>query len=219
MHCSFHSHHSPTKILCFSTFYTNFPKGSGWVNKQWRLVATPAVSCPCPSLLMLRHSTSLTCFPVFTGRNREALCVCVSCSVVSNSLWPHGLRPVRLLCPWNSPGKNTGVGCHSLLQEIFLTQGSNPCLLHCRWILYHLSHQGSHRMAPGTPISKTLTFSNSQDPVERKWWGCLACLRPEGGKVISDPLGDCIQNCLVREEPTTQQLSPSLRAPVSGNPL
>ena len=139
IHCSFHSHHSPTKILCFSTFYTNFPKGSGWVNKQWRLVATPAVSCPCPSLLMLRHSTSLTCFPVFTGRNREALCVCVSCSVVSNSLWPHGLRPVRLLCPWNSPGKNTGVGCHSLLQELFLTQGSNPRLLwlwHHRWILY-----------------------------------------------------------------------------------
>ena len=41
------------------------------------------------------------------------------------------------------PGKNTGVGCHALLQGIFSTQGSNPSLLHCRWILYHLSHQGS----------------------------------------------------------------------------
>ena len=40
-------------------------------------------------------------------------------------------------------GKKTGVGCHSLLQGIFLTQGSNPGLLHCRWILYCLSHQGS----------------------------------------------------------------------------
>ena len=38
----------------------------------------------------------------------------------------------RLLCPWDSPGQNTGVGCHSLLQGIFLTQGSNPGLLHCR---------------------------------------------------------------------------------------
>ena len=38
--------------------------------------------------------------------------------------------------PWDSPGKNTGVGCHFLLQGIFLTQGSNPHLLHCRWILY-----------------------------------------------------------------------------------
>ena len=47
------------------------------------------------------------------------------------------------LSPWNSPGKNTGVGCHSLLQGIFLTQGSNPGLQHCRHILYHLSHQGS----------------------------------------------------------------------------
>ena len=56
---------------------------------------------------------------------------------------PHGLKPTRLLYLWNSPGKNTGVRCHSLLQGIFLTQGSNPGLLHCRQIPYHLSHQGS----------------------------------------------------------------------------
>ena len=43
----------------------------------------------------------------------------------------------------NSPGKNTGVHCHSLLQGIFLTQGSNPCLPHCRRILYRLSHRGN----------------------------------------------------------------------------
>ena len=47
-----------------------------------------------------------------------------------------GRQPTRLLCPWDSPGKNTGVGCHFLLQEIFLTQGLNLPLLHCRWILY-----------------------------------------------------------------------------------
>ena len=51
--------------------------------------------------------------------------------------------PSMLLCPWNSPGKNTGVGSHSLLQGIFLTQGSNQGLLYCRQILYHLGHQGS----------------------------------------------------------------------------
>ena len=61
-------------------------------------------------------------------------------SVVFNSVQPHGLQPARLLCPWNSPGKNTGVGCHSLLQGIFLAQGSNLGLLQCRHILYHLSH-------------------------------------------------------------------------------
>ena len=45
------------------------------------------------------------------------------------TLRPHGFWPARFLCPWDSPGTNTGVGCHSLLQGIFLTQGSNPSLL------------------------------------------------------------------------------------------
>ena len=48
--------------------------------------------------------------------------------------------------PWDFPGKNAAVGCRFLLQGIFPTQGSNPCLLHCRWILYHLSHQESPRI-------------------------------------------------------------------------
>ena len=43
----------------------------------------------------------------------------------------------------DSPGKNIGVGCHALLRGIFLTKGWKPGLLHCRWILYQLSHQGS----------------------------------------------------------------------------
>ena len=63
-------------------------------------------------------------------------------SVVSDSLWPHGLDS-----PWNSPGQNTGVGSLSFLQRIiFPTQGSNPGLQHCRWILYQLSHKGSPKI-------------------------------------------------------------------------
>ena len=50
-------------------------------------------------------------------------------SVMSDSLRVNGLQPARLLCPWDSPGKNTEVGCLALFQGIFLTQGSNPCLL------------------------------------------------------------------------------------------
>ena len=50
-------------------------------------------------------------------------------SVVSDSLGPHGLEPTRLLCPWNFPGKNTGVGCHFFFQGIFATQELNLCLL------------------------------------------------------------------------------------------
>ena len=60
----------------------------------------------------------------------------------------HGrLQPTRLLRPWDFPGKSTGVGCHFLLQRIFLTQGSNPGLPHCRQTLYHLSHQGSPNLS------------------------------------------------------------------------
>ena len=72
-------------------------------------------------------------------------CESVSRSVVSNSFQPHGLLPTKLLCLWNSPGKNTGVSCCSLLHGVFLTQGSNPGLLHCRQILYHLSYEGSFK--------------------------------------------------------------------------
>ena len=124
----------------------------------------------------------MLCF-VFICFLEEARNLCfavLSCSVMSNSLWPRGLQPARLLCPWVSPGKNTGVDCHALLQGIFPTQVSNPGLfpisgrfeppgkpkntgvvslsllqgifltqelnrgfLHCRWIVYQLSYQGS----------------------------------------------------------------------------
>ena len=59
-------------------------------------------------------------------------------STISSSFRPHGLYS-----PWNSPGQNTGVGSCSLLQGIFPTQGSNPSLPRCRWILNQLSHHGS----------------------------------------------------------------------------
>ena len=78
----------------------------------------------------------LGCFKILTPQHRQI----DECSTLCD---PMDLYPARLLCPWNSSGKNTGVGSHSLLQGIFLTQGSNPGLLHHRQILYHLSHQGS----------------------------------------------------------------------------
>ena len=70
--------------------------------------------------------------------NNQRLKESESSSVVSNSLRPHGLYS-----PWNSPGQNTGVGSLCFLQGIFQTQGLNPGLPHCRWILYQLSQQGS----------------------------------------------------------------------------
>ena len=62
-----------------------------------------------------------------------------------------GSQRVRLLHQWDFPGKNTGVGCHFLLQEIFPTQGLNPGLPHCRSLLYRLSHHGS----PYLPIESS----------------------------------------------------------------
>ena len=63
---------------------------------------------------------------------------------MSDSFDPMDCKPsCKLICPWDSPGKNTGVGCHACLQGIFPTQRSNPHVSHCRQIFYCLSHQGS----------------------------------------------------------------------------
>ena len=74
------------------------------------------------------------------------LCCCAYLLPLCPTLRACGLQPTRLLCPWDSPCKNIGVGCHPLHQGIFLTQGANPGLPRCRWPIYHLSHQGSPRM-------------------------------------------------------------------------
>ena len=89
-------------------------------------------------------------------------------SVMPNSSRPHGLQPTRLLCPWDSPGKNTGVSCHSLLQGTFPTQGSNLGLRQCKQILYHLNHQG-RSIWPMEPSSeKANKLSDAQS--DSKWW-------------------------------------------------
>ena len=80
------------------------------------------------------------------------------CSVVSDSLLPYELQPARLLCLWDFPGKNTGVGCHFLLQGISPKQGLNLCLLHCRWNLYHLSHWRSPLQDNNNQLKNTMKW-------------------------------------------------------------
>ena len=90
----------------------------------------------------------------------------ISLSVMSDSLGPHGLQHIRLLCPWTSPGKNTGEGCHSLLQEIFPVQGWNSGLLHCRQVLYQLrGHTSRERRQPsdGRPRLEACTYKLRND--------------------------------------------------------
>ena len=76
----------------------------------------------------------ITCMGLFVI---SASCYCLVPKSCPTLLRCHGLYLNRLLCPWDFPGMKTGVGCHFLLQGIFLTQGLNLHLLHCRQILYH----------------------------------------------------------------------------------
>ena len=87
-------------------------------------------------------------------------------SVMSDSLWPHELNR-----QWNSPGQNTGMGSLSLLQGIFPSQGSNPGLPPCKWILNQLSHQGSPRILEWVayPLS-----SGSSQPRDQIGVSCIA---------------------------------------------
>ena len=110
-------------------------------------------------------------------------------------LRPHGLWPVRLFCPWDFLGKNTGVSCHFLLQGIFPTQGSNLnllCLLHCRQILYHratreapkvTSVQSSRSVVSPTLCNQSLpawVFSNESTLRMRlpKYWSFSVSIIP-----------------------------------------
>ena len=82
----------------------------------------------------------------------------ISGSVVSDSLRLRGLPPTRLLRPWDSSGQNTGVGCHFFLQGIFMNQGSNWGLLHCRQILYRLSHRDALLLREGVSTLRKRGF-------------------------------------------------------------
>ena len=77
----------------------------------------------------------------------------------------------------DSPGKNTGVGCHALLQGIFPTQGSNPGLPHCRWILYHLSQQRSSRILEWVAylFSRGPSWLEDPDSHQELYQGLLHC--------------------------------------------
>ena len=79
----------------------------------------------------------------------------------------------RLLCPWDSPGKNAGVGSHSLLQRNLPNQGLNLGLPHCRQILYCLSHQGRPLYITGRNIKDTIMLEN-----------CLAILQKVHHRIV-----------------------------------
>ena len=125
-------------------FRSSFTRISPWAS--WN-TCPPSKLYYLMSLLMFQRYTQHVHHSVFSRsfppNHHYLCCVCTCVCAQLIQLCPHGSWSTRLLCPWNFPSKNTGVGCHALLQGIFLTQESNPCLLcllHCRWILYCLSH-------------------------------------------------------------------------------
>ena len=103
-------------------------------NKIWSSLWLRSLASYCTIQPQIKESRQ-NCYAIQSEKSESE-----NHSVVSDSFPPHGLQPTRLLCPWNSPGQNTGVRCHSLLQGIFPTQRSYPGLLHRRQILYYLSH-------------------------------------------------------------------------------
>ena len=75
------------------------------------------------------------CLCAFCSCKQIVKCVCCISGQLIRLVSQSNCLPTRVLCPWNSPDQNTGVGCHFLLWGIFLTQGSNPDPLLCRYIL------------------------------------------------------------------------------------
>ena len=125
------------------------------------------------------------------------MCTCWVTLVVSKSLWPHGLQTARLLCPWGFPGKNTGVGSHSLLQGIFPTQGLNPGLTQCRRIFYCLSYQV---ISTPTVVNYSLLWilfflkSLIPPPLNGGWLQLLLWLIACGGSnmILLKPCKECL---------------------------
>ena len=137
------------KYWSFSFSLSPFNKYSGLISFKTDWFDLLAVQRTVKSFLhyhnlkasILQHSVFMVqlSHPYMTTGKSVKMLVTQSCPTLCD---PIDCKPLRLVCLWDSPGKNTGVGCHFLLQGIFPSQGSNPGLLHCRQILYCVSHQG-----------------------------------------------------------------------------
>ena len=138
------------------------PKMGLWAAKAFRMWKSQVRD-------MKPHTDDQMEWKRWTRRTRESKSTLhpwcgMACSVMSNSLWLRGLKPTRLLCPWNFQNKNTRAGCHFLLQGGSSRPRDWTCLLHllhCRWVLYHRVT----RESPFLPLLSTLAGLQSSE-----WW-------------------------------------------------
>ena len=129
------------------------------------------------NLLTLEHASASSREPEPVSSTSES--ESGSRSVLFDSAWSHGLGSARLLCPWDFPGKNTGVESRCLLQGVSPTQESNWGLLHCRWILYQLTYHGVKlQPAPRLLLLAILQFCHLPVPLPPLSVTLLACSAP-----------------------------------------
>ena len=116
-------------------------------------------------------------------------CCCSATSVTSNPLWPYRLQPTSLLCPWDSPGKYTGVGCHALLQGVFPTRDWPLCFLH--WQADSLPGKWARRLLRSL-VEESVTLSQ----VKGAFPGLLHCAESEA---------QCVMHVRGKGQPNTLQ--------------
>ena len=143
------------KISRLILYFSCFGPGNNYFSKKLLRIIFRNKDYHAQYALISRHSQK-----IYTHIMYKHVYECVlSCSVVSDSLRPHGLKPTRFLCSWNFPSKNTGLDCHFLLQGIFLTQELNPlvlCLPHWQADSLALHHLGRPCICIHTSITISL---------------------------------------------------------------
>ena len=151
---------------------------------HWVQVVKVSTSCiPEPNFPRSRGDYWVSMWSAVSLGLNQPVCVC---SVVSDSLRPHGLQPARPLCPWDFPGKNTAACFHFLLQGIFLTQGSNSGIwgsnsgiqgsIHTAGGFFVLRHQGrsSTSLAPWKPNFSGIHRTSGDQWTDKDEGGCFA---------------------------------------------
>ena len=145
---------TPLKGSDWGVFSKDCPAIGGKSPRSPRLLGLSLTSRLSPALHHLlpepvATSTFSKCWHLLNG----VYVLCLVAQLCPTLCDPMDCSPPVSSVRGDSPAKNTGVGCHALLQGIFPTQGSSPGLLHCGWILYQLSHKGSPRIL-SEPLNK-----------------------------------------------------------------